>query len=235
MVKTILPISDIHGTFRVAGILAKGVRDATWVAVDCDRIDFITISGDISVGNRDWNLVVLRDFLVSFPNAKVVFISGNHDTIKFHNRILDLGLQNELIYLENQIKCVDGVTFYGCPFSLPFMDWNFMRSEDQIDFVLSNTMTDNIDVALFHTPPYGYSDYTRAVGEYPEGPAGSKSVLNAINKYKPRFAFWGHIHEWGGQEFHLNEITVGRNVSVLDSSYDICTDHLKTFSVETTN
>ncbi len=60
-----------------------------------------------------------------------------------------------------------------------------------------------IDVLVCHQPPYGILD---KVGKKYNPPkfwigknAGSKTILNYIKKYKPKYVFCGHIHEAEGK------------------------------------
>lgn len=60
-----------------------------------------------------------------------------------------------------------------------------------------------VDILLSHQSPYSVLDEVRArfapvswQGKH----AGSRTILNYIKKYKPKFVFCGHIHEAMGQE-----------------------------------
>jgi len=58
-----------------------------------------------------------------------------------------------------------------------------------------NKLLKNLDnvVILSHAPPYGCLDLT------PIGHRGSKILLRAIKKYKPKLVLSGHIHEGKGE------------------------------------
>lgn len=49
-------------------------------------------------------------------------------------------------------------------------------------------------ILITHNPPYGYVDKA-----YTGKHVGSKILLNAIKKYKPKYVFCGHIHEARGK------------------------------------
>ncbi len=58
-----------------------------------------------------------------------------------------------------------------------------------------------VDILLCHQPPYGVLDKVKAkfAPKHWQGKhAGSKTILNYIRRYKPRFVFSGHIHESAG-------------------------------------
>jgi Icc-related predicted phosphoesterase len=61
----------------------------------------------------------------------------------------------------------------------------------------------NLDILVCHQPPYGILDKVN----FPSAPkhwqgkhAGSKAVLDYVNKYHPRYVFCGHIHEGEGMK-----------------------------------
>jgi len=60
----------------------------------------------------------------------------------------------------------------------------------------------SLDILICHQPPYGYLDKVNFPG-VPKGwkgkHAGSKTILNYIKKYSPKYVFCGHIHEGEGK------------------------------------
>lgn len=60
-----------------------------------------------------------------------------------------------------------------------------------------------VDILLTHVPPYGVLDRVDSASIPPPWigrHAGTKTVLNYIQKLQPRYAFCGHIHESAGFE-----------------------------------
>jgi Icc-related predicted phosphoesterase len=55
-----------------------------------------------------------------------------------------------------------------------------------------------LDILICHQPPYGFLDkvtWKDFLGKH----AGSKTILNYIKKYQPKYVFCGHIHEGEGK------------------------------------
>ncbi len=50
-------------------------------------------------------------------------------------------------------------------------------------------------IVISHSPPFGYVD----ISNWNNKPAGSKILLNAIKKHKPKLFLCGHIHEAKGK------------------------------------
>ena len=221
--KTILPISDIHSDKDVIDMLIAKFKD--------QHIDFITISGDVLEKNSDYNLVTFKMLLDAFPMSQIVFIAGNHDYHSYKLLVKALNLDDKVHYLENESKVIDGVKFYGSPLSTPFCDWNHMKPEDQIYQVLDSTMSNDIDVALFHAPPHGYGDVVTQ--RFVDGKClGSYAILKAIKKFIPTYAFYGHIHSADHSLMNICEKTMGKNVSLLDEYYTANIDHIEIVQIE---
>lgn len=58
-----------------------------------------------------------------------------------------------------------------------------------------------IDILICHQPPYGYLDKVGgAAPKHWQGKhAGSKTILDYIKRYQPKYVFCGHIHEGEGK------------------------------------
>ena len=59
----------------------------------------------------------------------------------------------------------------------------------------------NIDILICHQPPYGILDkvtWKEAPKHYQGKHAGSKAILNFIQREQPPYVFCGHIHEEKG-------------------------------------
>lgn len=217
--KMILPISDIHSHRKS---VVKGIKE---IIKSYIPVDYITISGDVLESrNTPEDFKELMDLLLSINSyIKVVFISGNHDYLDYSDLIAKYNLGDRVHYLMNELKVIDGIPFYGSPLSLPFGNWNYMLDEAGIAATLQATMSRNIAVALFHSPPYCHGDLVDNDfgGADRDKHVGSKAILNAINCFMPRYAFYGHIHEGDHTLTKINRFTYGKNVSFLDGDYQI--------------
>ncbi|MFH1451792.1 MAG: metallophosphoesterase [archaeon] len=74
------------------------------------------------------------------------------------------------------------------------------KETDKARRVLSR-FGNGLDILVCHQPPYGILDKVNFKGvpkNWIGKHAGSKSVLDYINKFEPRYVFCGHIHEGEG-------------------------------------
>ena len=69
--------------------------------------------------------------------------------------------------------------------------------------ILNRFGKSKIDILVCHQPPVGYLDKVNFPGvpkDWKGKHAGSKTILNFIKKYQPRYVFCGHIHEAKGKK-----------------------------------
>lgn len=161
------------------------------------------------------------------PHRFKIFIAGNHDRSfdtnfprsnrdnqwlkDVHKRIQDLGLY----YLENSSVDILGVKFWGSPITPDFYPemWAFNCPRTDINKVWKTIPLD-ANVVITHGPPQFKLDWTKS-GKY----VGCGELMYTIQEVKPRFHFFGHIHESYGVV--KTRDTIFANASLLDHRYDM--------------
>jgi Icc-related predicted phosphoesterase len=122
---------------------------------------------------------------------------GNHDFIDVTPALRDVGIDARLLC--NGTLEVDGVTFWGHPWTPTFYDWNWMCSRREMcghlldPEVLMNTV--GIDVFVSHGPMYGVLDRNQD-GERC-GCHDLRFVMQEV-RHPPKALLHGHIHESAG-------------------------------------
>ena len=211
----ILPISDIHSNFAVLDYIEKAGYD----------FDVLTISGDVFEG-RILEPIEFVEELEKFQKAidkPIVLCQGNHD---FWDVKILMDSPN-IHMLHNSGVEIDGVTFYGIPQTVRFLNWNHLLDDESelMAQVCIDELPEGLDVLLSHGPPYGHGDNCNQpiYGNTKDSKLGCKSLLKGIRKKSPRFVFCGHIHTGDRhtiiQGNDLTKQTEVYNVSVLDERY----------------
>lgn len=178
-------LSDLHGNL-------VPIEDCDLVILAGDLAPFGSLYVQIGWLNgpfREW-LEKLRD-----RNIPVVGIAGNHD------EVFDKHLAPELpwTYLEDKVATINGLRIWGTPWSLPYGKFPFMKEEDRLRDCYG-CIPEDINIIISHGPPYGYGDQCPdyfSSDLYLKN-AGSFSLLETIDRVRPKLVVFGHIHQGRG-------------------------------------
>lgn len=202
------------------------------------KCDVLCISGDYTnIGaTREFN--DFYDWLESLTQANhKVFIEGNHDLMadrlpgikQFPKTASYKDWQANLEYRKENFKqhnihrlfnsevVIDGVKFWGSPYTLAFYNWAFNMNSEQLRINWTE-MPPDVDVLLTHGPPHEKLDLC------PDGKRAGDPWLNQkILEVKPKIHVFGHIHE---QEpctmfMGLNNETELINAAVVNDDYSM--------------
>ena len=207
----IVAISDTHGAHREV-LLADG--------------DVLVHAGDITM---DGEASVIEDFINWFsaqPFQHKIFIAGNHDhwAEKEPLKLQALAQEAGVHYLCNNGVVVEGVQFWGSPYTPEFMNWSFMLAAGSTTQHWQQ-VPDNIDVLVTHGPPYSVLDEVTspatatAQATEEDSHVGCTGLLQRVSQLGVPVHIFGHIHEGFGT--HVIDQTRFFNVSQLDHHYQL--------------
>lgn len=174
----------------------------------------------------------------------VVVIAGNHDWLFQKDRTLAQRIMQDshLTYLEDKAItiCPDGsqligtgfypessgITIYGSPWQPNFNNWAFNLPRGNPLKEKWDMIPKGIDILMTHGPPYNILDGVGQDNEdvYPEDDSlsiehvGCYDLREAVNKVKPKFHIFGHVHASYGLINY--EGTTFINASIMNEAYD---------------
>lgn len=194
------------------------VSDTHW------KLDELKLpKGDIFVFAGDWSVsnggvsdaIKFANYVHKLKFKHKLVIAGNHDFAAQHESSLVKQLFKEAgaIYLQDESVVIDGLKFWGSPWSPEFMNWAFMKPDYELTKVY-NGIDPDTDILITHTPPYGTLDRLPSFEN-----VGSHALEDAVHRVKPSVHIFGHIHCGYGVEYSDN--TVYYNVSVCDDNYNL--------------
>ena len=164
-------------------------------------IDLIIHSGDFSSKKDSFrNESEAHSFLDWFSSLDIkhkILVAGNHDTSIQARLITPEEIENRgIIYLENASVKIEGLLVWGSPYTPLYGEWAFMREEQELASIWE-TIPDDADIVITHTPPRGMLDLTfdaEKDGTPYYRLCGSKSLADRMDEVKPILNCFGHIH-----------------------------------------
>lgn len=142
----------------------------------------------------------------------VIFIAGNHDFGMDRGRILYSELPDNVYYLQDSGVEIEGIKFWGTPWTPIFKDWAYMLSELELSERFAE-IPEETQVLISHGPPDTILDKNSS-GDY----CGSESLFNRVKQLPNlKICVFGHIHEAYGHEKIANVDFY--NLSILNQRY----------------
>lgn len=155
--------------------------------------DVLLHAGDFTNYGNKRDIQNFNLFLNKLPHTYKVIIAGNHDFMFERKPTKARALLTNCIYLEDSAVEIEGFMIYGSPWQPWFFDWAFNLPrgkplKEKWDLIPKDT-----DILITHGPPYGHGDKVIR-----NGSQGCVDLLDAIQRVKPRYHIFGHIHEGYG-------------------------------------
>lgn len=180
-------ISDTHSLHRHIPHVPAG--DVLIHAGDC-----------LGAGTLD-NVKDLNDWLGTLPHQHKIVIAGNHDWVFQEARSFAIEALTNATYLEDSGVEIDGVRFWGSPWTPTFMDWAFMRDRGKPINEHWGLIPADTDVLITHGPPHGIADEVDMGLQFEH--VGCVDLLQRVRQLSLKAHIFGHIHEGYG-EYTLN-------------------------------
>ena len=193
-------ISDLHGYFPS----------------DLPGGDVLIMAGDYAGNHHNiCEYFKFIEWLAQQPYPHKVLIAGNHDKLLIDIPAKEIE-RNGIHYLLDSGCEIDGLKFWGSPWTPTFYDWFFMKDRGAEIKKMWDLIPDDTDVLVTHGPPYGVLD---GVNGYVC--VGCEELRDALERVKPRLHVFGHIHEGYGQLLfkHNGPNTICVNASIMDENY----------------
>lgn len=135
-----------------------------------------------------------------------IIVSGNHNTAMedvYRDDILRIMERLGIIYLEDSFTNIEGITFYGSPWTPEFgRDWAFNIPKEHSGSIY-DLIDDRTEVLITHGPPYGILDLARSGNVI-----GDMTLRRRVfDLPKLKYHIFGHLHECGGMLKNIDGVT----------------------------
>lgn len=248
----IVAISDLHGYL-------PDPESIPACDVVCICGDFVPLEyQNDDVASIAWFCLEFVPWTDKLNCKKVLLVAGNHDFFMEHimlGPIREDGTQkcrtasevlkkllpgnnkgrHKIVYLRDSSVEIEGVTFYGTPWTTGLPGWAFACTEEEFEEHLKR-MPKRLDVLLTHMPPaFGDVGTVLQHGTFNYGSDYSSNVLaEALLSREIRYTFCGHVHSGShtlaeyGPEPNKRYI---QNVSVKDENYKVQTYYFRSIEI----
>jgi len=159
--------------------------------------DLLIHSGDSTMGGSLDEMRRFAEWLAAQKYDRKIVVAGNHDfgynnndREAVENMIRDAGAT----YLRDSSVEIEGVRFWGSPWTPFFHDWAFNVPRGEEIAAKWNLIPEDTNVLITHGPPHGILDMTnRGVA------AGCEMLLERVMQLNQlKYHIFGHIHEGYG-------------------------------------
>jgi Icc-related predicted phosphoesterase len=195
----ITTISDTHSSYN-----------RLWI----QETDILIHSGDIDCQYSTQEFISFINWFRKQPAKYKILVAGNHDCWfeDHYNFVAQYCDEFNIIYLENSGCEIEGLKFWGSPYTPMFMNWAFMRNRGKDMFEIWKNIPKNLDVLITHGPPFGILDKNLE-----NDCVGCEELLKKVKEVEPKYHLFGHIH--GSQGILKKEKTTFINASVMNEDY----------------
>jgi len=165
--------------------------------LNIEPTDVLIHCGDFSSNEK--NFYEFLDWFSKQEAIHKILVAGNHDMFAVelgYEKTFEICKEKGIIYLQDTSVEIDGIKFYGSPWTPVFFNWFFMKSEQELMSIYKKIPEDTV-VLITHGPKRGILD--RVVSNGSVRHVGSSALANRIEYLTQlKFHFFGHIHEQYG-------------------------------------
>lgn len=180
---------------------------------------------------KAWFNRKVRPWLAKAPATHKILTWGNHDwcgeACSFRHDMAPEASTSEFQILVDEATHVPtgvasfSVSVWGTPWSNQFMDWAFMKEPPDLARIYAS-IPDGIDILVSHQPPFGHGDRNIDVDSGRVQHLGSRELLAAIGRVRPKLVICGHIHDGHGR-YEYDRVAI-HNVCIVDERYRLVHD-----------
>lgn len=185
--------------------------------------DILIFAGDFTARDTQREYSNFVKWVANSNYEHVIAIAGNHDHLPKSMPTLCRNDKQYFHYLCDSGVSINGLSFWGCPWTQKFKGQNrkcmafCLDSELQLSDKFS-IIPNDVDVLITHSPPFLILDQNRD-----NVSCGSIALRDELDRVKPVLHVFGHIHEQGGKMVlykHVGPNTMCANVSYVDEYYE---------------
>jgi len=183
-----------------------------------NKIDTIIHSGDFTSwgSHKKEPFIEFINWYADLPIKNKILIAGNHDYFIERNNHSARLMMKELgiIYLEDSSIVIDGIKFYGSPWTPVYLNLAFMKEDFDLQEIYEKIDLDT-NVLISHGPPKGILDKSKNLMR-----VGSSSLRRKLKDLKKlKFVVFGHVHESRGRQTIMDVSYINASLRGLENHF----------------
>lgn len=170
--------------------------------------DVVVHCGDALMRGSYDELKLFAQRFAALPHKNKVFVPGNHDVVLEENIEAALNIDWAHCLIDRGLT-IDGVKFWGSPWQPEFCNWAFNLPRGPELKRHWDMIPEGTDVLVTHTPPMGVLDrvwrhekryvkdkhgHIQIKWKKTREHVGCADMLLAVQRVKPKYHAFGHIH-----------------------------------------
>jgi predicted phosphodiesterase len=120
--------------------------------------DILIHAGDVGRAGTLEEIAAAHDWLCQLPHKYKILVAGNHDRAFETQPARARQIVSDLIYLQDEGCTIDGIRFYGSPWTPDFNEWAFNLPRGEALANKWSLIPQGTDVLITHGPPRGIGD-----------------------------------------------------------------------------
>ncbi|MGM0571921.1 MAG: metallophosphatase domain-containing protein [Pseudomonadota bacterium] len=169
--------------------------------------DILIHAGDCLGAGTLEELEDLDNWFSEQPHRHKILIAGNHDWCLQDEPEEAEALVRNAIYLRDSGTEIEGLKFWGSPWTPVFFDWAFNLARGEAIAERWAQIPADTDILITHGPPAGILDEVimatqsqQMISAKPSESVGCEDLARELERLKLKMHVFGHIHESHGQE-----------------------------------
>jgi len=184
--------------------------------------DLLIHCGDMTNRGSAPELQDVNEWLGTLPHPHKMVIAGNMDQrLEGKPKQIKQQFLSNAVYVEDELVELAGLSIWGSPYTPKFCG-GFQLADASEAQAKWAAIPEAIDIVVTHGPPYGALDLVGMAH------VGDLSLRERLQKVRPRYHFFGHIHEEGGNRCQVGPtqcINAAQTVMVIDIPNSKALDH----------
>lgn len=180
--------------------------------------DVIVFAGDMCGGGGEKSARRFVEWFSNLSHSHKIVVAGNHDRCLDNSArvmVKDYFYEKGLIYLEHEPYEIEGIKFFGSPYTPIFGHWSFTLKRGEELARQWRQIPDDTNVLITHGPVYGIRDQSGFSSEH----CGCRDLGDRVSELSElKLHIFGHIHDGYGVS-HINGKTFA-NVCICNEEYE---------------